>query len=117
MRNFFIIPDSRTGKRFFFAFTIALQCAVAGAIAADNDQEILNQLYREIIGSSPAGIIIKSDSMGTLGKAPSHDREMTQPSDKTADLASERLKKEIDKIVEDAKIRHSDAIKFMQDSK
>ena len=117
MRIFFIVPTSGNGKRLFFTYIIALQCALTGAIAADNDQEILNQLYREIIGSSAAGKIVKSDSMGTPGITASAVREMPQPSDKTADLASERLKKEIDNIVHDAKIRHSDAVKFMQDSK
>ena len=117
MRIFIIVPTSRNGMRLFFTFIIALQCTLTGVFAADNDQEILNQLYQEIIGSSAAGKIIKSDSMETLGKTASPDREMPQPSDKTADLASERLKKEIDNIVHDAKIRHSDAVKFMQDSK
>jgi hypothetical protein len=42
---------------------------------------------------------------------------MAQPPDKAADIASERLRIEIDKIVQDAKVRHSDAVKFMQDSK
>ncbi len=85
--------------------------------AADNDQEILNQLYREIINSSPAGKSVKMDSMRTIGKIISPDPAAASPSEIISDPVSERLEKEIEKIVQDAKIRHSDAVKFMQDAK
>jgi hypothetical protein len=105
-------------SRFFMACFVVLQClAPSLTIAGDNDQEILNQLYREIVGSSPAGNSIKIDSLRALGKALSRNPEPTPPLEKIPDLASERLTKEIDKIVRDAQIRHSDAVKFIQDAK
>jgi hypothetical protein len=117
MRIFTVIPTPQKGARLFFAFFCAFQCTLTDAAAADNDQEILNQLYQEIMSSSPAGRPMKGDSAGPLGRGQSADREMAQPPDKAADIASERLRIEIDKIVQDAKVRHSDAVKFMQDSK
>jgi hypothetical protein len=85
--------------------------------AADNDKEILNQLYQEIIGSSSAAKSMKMDSMHTPDQGSSPDREMVMPSGKNSDLVSERLKKEMEKILKDAQLRHSDAVKFMQDVK
>ena len=97
---------------------VVLPClAPSLTIAGDNDQEILNQLYREIVNSSPAGNSIKIDTIRSLGKALSRDPEATPLSNKIPDPASERLSKEIEKIVQDATIRHSDAVKFIQDSK
>ena len=91
----------------------ALQCLVFTAVAADNDQDVFNQLYREIIASSPAGKSIKMDSIRPAGTGNPTDPKTSGP---VVDPVSEQLKKEIDKIVQDAKIRHSDAVKFMQDS-
>ncbi len=85
--------------------------------AADNDQEILNQLYLDIINSSPAAKSIRMDSMRTPGKTISHDQEIAPASGKIPDPVSERLKKEMEKIVKDAQLRHLDAVKFMQDAK
>jgi hypothetical protein len=91
---------------------VVIQCLVFTVSAADNDQEVFNQLYREIIASSPAGKSIRMDSV-----RPSSTESITDPksSGSIADPVSEQLKKEIDKIVQDAKIRHSEAVKFMQD--
>jgi hypothetical protein len=94
-----------------------LQPLNPAALAADKDQEIFNQLYREIIGSSPAGKTAKMDSMRSPAGTFPHDPETASPPGGTADIVSERLKKEIDKIVQDAQIRHSDAVKFIQDTK
>jgi hypothetical protein len=89
-----------------------IQCLTFTVAAADNEQEVFNQLYREIIASSPAEKSIKMDSV-----RPASTENLTDPktSSSTTDPASEQLKKEIDKIVQDAKIRHSEAVKFMQD--
>jgi hypothetical protein len=84
--------------------------------AADDDQEVLNQLYREIISSFPAGKSVKMDSMRTPGAIIFPDPGKAPASEKIIDPVSERLEKEIENIVQDAKIRHSDAVKFMQDA-
>jgi hypothetical protein len=94
-----------------------LQCLPTIVAAADNDQEILNQLYQDIINSSPAGKSIKLDTMHTPSKTISRDQEIVPASDKNSGLVSERLKKEMEKIMRDAQLRHSDAVKFMQDAK
>jgi hypothetical protein len=92
-------------------------CFTGVSTAADNDREILNQLYQEIINSSPAAKPVKMDTIRTLGKTIAHDQDMAAPSEKISDPVSERLKKEMDKILKDAQLRHADAIKFMQDAK
>ena len=117
MHNFNKMTNLRSGIRLFSSGIIALQSALSAALAADNSQEILNRLYQEIISSSPAVRTVKGDSMVNPGKSSSHGQGMVLPSEKIPDLASERLREEIDKIIQDAKIRHSDAIKFLQDSK
>lgn len=93
------------------------QCLAGVSWAADNDQEILNQLYQEIINSLPAAKSIKMDTIRTLGKTIARDQKLIAPSEKNSDPVSEHLKKELEKIVKDAQLRHSDAIKFMQDAK
>jgi hypothetical protein len=82
------------------------------AMAGENDQDVLNQLYREIISSSADAKSFKMDSMHA---APPDAGAASRASN--ADAASERLKKEIDKIVRDAQLRHSNAVQFMQDAK
>ena len=103
--------------RIFLSCFIILQYLPAIVAAADNDQEILNKLYQEIINSSPAAKFIKTDSMPTNGKTISRDQEIVPASEKISGLVSERLKKEMEKIITDAQLRHSDAVKFMQDAK
>jgi hypothetical protein len=102
--------------RIFLACFVILQGLPAMVLAVDNDKEILNQLYQDIINSSPAAKSIKIDTM-SVGKTISHDQEITPSSGKIPDLVSERLKKEMEKILKDAQLRHSDAVKFMQDAK
>ena len=99
------------------AFFALVQCLPPIAAAADNDKDILNKLYQEIISSSPAAKSVKMDSMPTPGKTIPPDQEIGSPSEKKSDFVSERLKKEMDKIIKDAQIRHSEAVKFMQDGK
>lgn len=85
-------------------------------MAQDNNQEIYNQLYLEIINISGTGNADKLDSMGSSRVGVS-ERNPGLPSGNTSDVINERLKSEMEKIIKDAQIRHSDAIKFMQDTK
>jgi hypothetical protein len=55
--------------------------------------------------------------MHSAGKMISQDQAIAPSSGKIPDLVSERLKKEMEKILRDAQLRHSDAVKFMQDAK
>ena len=104
----------------FFAF-LSLPMLVA---AEDNDHEIFNRLYREIISSTPAGISVSMDSVrpkaDAVSSAPSSALDslpITPPVEAFSDPASERLKKEIEKMAREAQTRHSDALKFMQETR
>lgn len=84
-------------------------------MAQDNNQEIYNQLYQEIINISGTGAD-KLDSVGS-SKVGVSEQNPGLPSGNTSDVINERLKSEMEKIIKDAQIRHSEAIKFMQDTK
>ena len=113
MKNISIYSLITMSGRMCAAAFLLFQCLAPAALAGDNDQDVLNQLYREIISSSPD---VKSFKMDTI-----HAAVKIAPPDAAAasgaDAASERLKKEIDKIVRDAQLRHSNTVKFMQDGK
>jgi len=113
MKNHSIISTVTMAGRMCTAAFLLFQCLAPMALAGENNQDVLNQLYREIISSSPDVKSFKMDSM--------HASVKTAPPDpgaaSVADAASERLKKEIDKIVRDARLRHSNTVKFMQDGK
>jgi hypothetical protein len=117
MSHYFKLPNLKGWIGFFFIGIVLLQGRTAVAIAGDNDQEILNQLYQEIVSSSDAAKVPKIDSLRTPGKVFSNDKTIAPPSDKITGLSSEKLTQEIEKIIKDAKIRHSDAVKFLQDPK
>ena len=113
MKNFSIIATITMLGRMCAAAFLFFQCLAPMALAGDNNQDVLNQLYREIINSSPDVKSFKMDSMHAAVKT-AHPDPGAAPG---ADAASERLKKEIDKIVRDAQLRHSNTVKFMQDGK
>ena len=83
----------------------------AASVFASDDQQVLNDLYNEIMSSS-AGEKVTIDS--GVSKPLPVDRLKAGP---VADPNSEKLRQEIEKIVEEAKSRHSDAVKFMQESR
>jgi hypothetical protein len=94
-----------------------IQLCIQGYInAEDNNQEIFNQLYQEIVNSSVNSNPLKNDSMSS-GDNTSFKQEMGIAPEKGIDPTTEQLKKEIEKIIKDVQLRHSDAVKFMQDEK
>ena len=103
--------------RICVACVLLLQCFAIKAIAGDNDQEIFNRLYREIMSSAPGGQPVKTDSMVSAGEANPPESASARSSERNDNPAKERLKNEIEKIVHDAQLRHADAIKFMEDAK
>jgi hypothetical protein len=82
-------------------------------LAQEDNQEIYNQLYQEIINTSGGGNSEKLDSMGASTSA---QKSIVSPG-KGPEVMDERLKAEMEKIVKDAQVRHSNAVKFMQDAK
>lgn len=96
----------KTSVVVFFVFEII--------IAGDASESILlNQLYSEIMGSSTNRTISIDSVMPTTppgNAAPGHQQ------DASTDPSSDRLQQEIEKMMQDVRIRHSDAVKFMQDN-
>jgi hypothetical protein len=91
-----------------------LLCLTLPAPGGENDHEILNRLYREIISSAPAGISVTMDSV-----RPDAGSSVVSPAAgaRTDDPTNEQLKNEIEKLVQEAETRHNGALKFMQDSR
>lgn len=98
-----------TGKRILCG--MALSAFLVSTPVLGDDQQILDDLYNQIISASARehGMM---DS-GTKGAVPV-DQLKINPA---ADPNSEKLRQEIEKMVEEAKARHSDAVKFMQESR
>lgn len=96
-----------------FAVALVL-CSYICSSAEDRDQEILNQLYNEIVGNGTAPTL---DSTGKPELLPPAMLQKDLLNTNTSDPATEQLKKEIEKIVKETQLRHSDAVKFMQDVK
>lgn len=112
-------------------FRIPLRSALIGIVTVilsfsaersfGDDREILDQLYREILNSSDMPFKL-GDSAGR-GDVPKEqipsDNKCTPPSLGKVKVApsDEKLRQEIEKMIEDAAVRHSEAVKFMQDSK
>lgn len=96
------------------AFFVVL-CFHADIFAEGDNQEIFNQLYNEIVNSSSAGNPLKTDSMGSGDKS-GLNPGMEGASEKGEGPVTEHLRKEIEKIIKEVQLRHSDAVKFMQDA-
>jgi hypothetical protein len=82
--------------------------------AEDKDQEILNQLYNEIVGN---GTVRNLDSTGKPELTSPSTLQKNLPNTITGDPVTEQLRKEIEKIAKETQLRHIDAVKFMQDAK
>lgn len=89
-------------------------CGYLSTSAEDKDQEVLNQLYNEIVnnGSAPG-----LDSMGKSVLSSPDILKNDLPNTTPGDPVAEQLKREIEKIVKETQVRHGDAVKFMQDAK
>ena len=77
-----------------------------------SEREILNQLYRDIIGFSPAAQVPASDSA-----YPSKETSSVVTSSASDAPADDQLKKEVEKMVRDAESRRDAAVKFMIDAR
>ena len=90
-----------------------LLCLTLPAPAGENEQEIFNRLYREIISSAPAGISVTMDSV----RPDAGSSAVPPTAGALSDPTIEQLKSEIEKLVQEAETRHNGALKFMQDSR
>jgi hypothetical protein len=84
------------------------------SMGQDSNAVIYNQLYEEIINS--VGNEDKADSM-ISPKPGAREQKPGLSSETTAEIVNERLKTEMEKIIRDAQVRHSDAVKFIQETK
>lgn len=94
-----------------------LQCVSLFALAENNDQDIFNRFYKEIVNSATVGKPQKGDSINSKTASGLIDHKLANSSANTSDEFSEKLKNEIEKNVKDFQLRHSDAVKFMQEEK
>lgn len=88
--------------------------------AQNRDQALLEQLYNEIITAS-SGTMAADDTAGsgrgsTAIKSTDTSLEPLLPP-APSDAATEHLRNEIDRMMQDVKIRHDDAVRFMQETK
>jgi hypothetical protein len=82
----------------------------------DSNTVIYNQLYDEIINATGNSRAAKPDSLCSP-KSAGLEQNSGSPSQNTSDIVNERLKTEMEKIIRDAQVRHSDAVKFIQETK
>jgi hypothetical protein len=117
------IPKTEAGRGLVSVFSVLL-CLTACSFAQENEHETLNRLYREIIGSAPAGITIGMDSVrhavgagSSVQSAAADTPRIILPTGALADPVNEQLRTEIEKLVQEAGTRHNGAMKFMQESR
>ena len=86
---------------------MALSAFIGVAPVFGDDQRILDDLYNQIMGASV------QEHQGTMDSGESK----SIPIDRfpAAGPNSEILRQEIEKLIEEAKQRHSDAVKFMRE--
>lgn len=90
-----------------------LLCLTLPASARENEQEILNRLYREIISSAPVGIPVTMDSV----RPDAGSSAVSPVAGERCDPTNEQLKSEIENLIREAETRHNGALKFMQESR
>lgn len=109
----------RVPRNWVPVFVFLALIAVCAPSAYSDDKQILEQLYQEIIGSSNGvGDVDKPVKLTNgLGKPTESENMQMDNLHPDIDPAAEKLRQDIQKIVDEANIRHEDAVKFMQDTK
>ncbi|HEX3019551.1 MAG TPA: hypothetical protein VHP36_04585 [Chitinispirillaceae bacterium] len=105
----------------FISFSLFLICCIAPTVSlAENDSEVINDLYQEIMSASAIRTDTGHSSAKTNNVLKSEKDSLSSASfiqDDLSDLKTDKLHKEIEKIRNDIEARHSATIKFMQDDK
>jgi hypothetical protein len=105
------ILSQHTVQRLLVICSATLAAFLSATPVSGDDRQILDELYNEIIcapGREPGGRdsgMSEPATPATLQAAP------------PVDPGSEKLRQEIEKLTEEAKMRHLDAIKFMQEGR
>ena len=99
----------KTGAVVFFVVAIA-------AAGDGSESALLNQLYNEIMGSTASRAVSMDSIRPSSSTAPGSEVTPGPREDATTDPSSDRLQQEIEKLMQDVRTRHSDAVKFMQDN-
>ncbi len=103
----------------FKAFIIVFLILFPEICFSGNDKEIFNDLYNEIMNSA----IKKEDNTVLSGNVNSNSKSVNDsfviilPQIDPSVQHDQDLKNKIDKIIEDIEVRHSEAVKFMQNGK
>ncbi|MBN1578119.1 MAG: hypothetical protein JW913_16275 [Chitinispirillaceae bacterium] len=93
-----------------------LFCTVTFVAAQEGNDDLLNQLYKEIVNSVPESGGIDSMKPG-IQREPIKNAAESLPLKDTDDEVSERLKEQIEAMMQDAHERYDDAVKFIIDTK
>lgn len=104
-------------RKWCSAIVTIIQCIPTFTMAQNNDQDIFNQFYKEIINSATVGKPQKTDSIELKRLSGLIDQKSSTTSVNASDAVSERLKNEIEKNVKDFQLRHNNAVRFMQEEK
>jgi hypothetical protein len=106
------------------AFFLFLGCLLVPwvTVAQDNEHDLLNRLYREIIDGAAAGSTAATGPTRPAGVQPvpvSADSIHAPSADPAASTTEQEalLQSRIETLMHEAEQRHSDAVKFMQDTK
>lgn len=87
--------------------------------AQEKESDIFNQLYSEIISTAPSVKIPKTDSLipkvEQSGFFDGKKDDQSSGQNVMPDGSTEQLQEEIDRLVKEIQIRHSEKIRFMED--
>jgi hypothetical protein len=111
----------QTGGSLLVSFYFYLVIIITPSLSfSENKQDIVNQLYQEIMNASADNVDAAHTSKKSIPALSSGSDSSGSPSVSKENLSgssSEQLKKEIEKIQTDINLRHSATVKFMQDDK
>lgn len=108
--------NNRSMRRAFRSVVFFLPILVSVSIAQKHEEDLLGQLYHEIIRSAPKGE--GADSMlPELEHEQLPDAVKLQGEGILTGKNSERLSQEIESMVREANERHNESVRFMIDTK
>jgi len=85
--------------------------------ARNSDQALLEQLYNEIITASSGTLAANDTTVSNKSTLSDKSDNLSTVPPLPADAATEHLQNEINRMMQDVKLRHDDAVRFMQETK
>lgn len=98
---------------------LAVCLNIPATVFAENDQDVVNRLYQEIINTSRIQMDTTdpNEKQNDASTSQSDSISVRLQSGEQPGSSSERLEKQIEMIRKDIELRHSETVKFMQDDK